>query len=275
MAVLVVGLGALSVLWAWSRTRKADQIGTATLLVPGSAPPSDRALGNAPSEDAAGLPTRRAREVETPGVPAVGHSDERVGSIGWNLAEFYGAEWGTLRSTLAQRIDLDLQPDVPLPPFERVLDELREQMRIGDRVFERWRERHAGPDPVTVEYLTRTFHTEGIGLGMRDVAAIEAGLVEIRAEIQGRLERLRSLCDAVLARKFQLRLYDRAPYANITSDKIPARAFHLDGTAIQGWVVTWGIAEDEDPDLSGLLADLGGLSRRRMQAIRDHLATLR
>src|SRR5690606_18264182 len=70
-------------------------------------------------------------------------SDFPPGSVGSLLVQFYGDEWETVRGELAQRIDLYMQPDIPIPPWESVLADLRERMRVQDSTFERWKLRYA------------------------------------------------------------------------------------------------------------------------------------
>lgn len=182
---------------------------------------------------------------------------------------------GAVRGELAQRIDLYMQPDIPIPPWESVLADLRERMRVQDSTFERWKLRYAPPEPITLEHLAEKYSVGQLELDGRDVTALEAVLVDPRAEVQHLLERLRSSCDVLLARKFELGQYNYGLFSNIRSDRLPKRAFYADGTGIRGWSVTWGIAADEDPEIAALLAELDAARKRIRLQVHEYLVALK
>jgi len=275
VAAIAFGICAVALLWTWIGVER-----------PGSAGPERHSLlpargsSSTPPGAVDGSTRAVSASVQTSAVPdapppTTSPGLERVGSIGANLAAFYGAAWPELRSELAQRVDLDVAPDVPLPEWDRVLDELREKMRVRDAIVDRWRHRYAPPDPVSVEYLVEKFLPTDLAVDSRDVRAIESVLVEGRAEVQQRLEDLRVVCDGILVQKFASGQYDRAPYSNIRAEHVSPRAFYRDFAAIRGWVVTWGIEEGEDPELSVLLADLERLRERMVREIEQYLAGLK
>jgi len=207
-----------------------------------------------------------------PSSAAIEVAPTTTGSI---LASFYGAEWEQVRPEIEKRISLSIVPDIPLPAWESVLDSLQAAMRVSDAVFARWRIRYAPPDPISLEYLANQFSVTGIALDERDIAALESIFVEPRAEVQGLLERLRAVCDEVLARKFRLGQYNYGPFASIRTDQLPKAAFYADSTGLRGWSVSWGIGADEDPELEVILTDLLGKKKEFALLIQEYLDSQR
>ena len=216
-----------------------------------------------------------ARLTEPPAVPSGAVTEPASATTGSLLATFYGQEWEKVRPELEQRISLSIVPDIPLPAWESVLDMLQVAMQVSDAVFARWLARYAPPDPISLEYITNLFSASSIALDQRDIFALESMLIEPRAEVQDLLERLRTVCDAVLARKYRLGQYNYGPFANIHTDRLPKAAFYSDSTGIRGWSVSWGIAVDEDPDLEKILKDLLGKKKQFPVLIQTYLDSQR
>jgi len=204
--------------------------------------------------------------------PIVDQVSERGITTGATLAAFYGRDWEKVRPELEQRISLTLVPDIPLPAWESVLDRLQAAMQVSDAKLARLTARYAPPDPVRLDYLRERFEVAGLAMDDRDIVAIEAVLVEPRAEIQDRMHRVRILCNAILAQKFRFGEYNYGPFANIYTDKIPKSAFYADSIGIQGWSVSWAIAPDEDPELKSTLLELAILKKQINATIQKYLS---
>lgn len=220
---------------------------------------TDRDAPRAASEPAAALPPEAAPQGEVPG------------SIGAFASGFYGAEWEQLRDELAQRIDLSAKPDIPIPAWGSVLDDLRKAMRIREVIYRGWLLRFAPPSPMTLAYLHASYPNAETELDERDLKALEAMVVDHRSEVETLLQQLRSVCDAILASKFQLGQYDYGPFSNLRSHHAPRSAFYNDSTGIRGWSVAWSIAESEDPEIARVLGELGQLRGRIAAIIRGYL----
>ena len=273
-ALVTLGLGGWIAWWSISTTRAP--VGSAMQREIPATPRLASVDLAAPVEVVLGL----ARPDGSPAITGPTSADSvgaefSPGSVGALLVQFYGEEWVAVRGELAQRIDLHMQPDMPIPPWESVLEDLRKRMRVQDSTLKAWKLRYAPPEPITLEYLAERYADVGLKLDGRDITALEALLIEPRAEVHDLLGRLRSSCDALLARKFELGQYNYGLFSNIRSDRLPKRSFYTDGTGIRGWSVTWGIAEDEDPDIAALLARLFAGKNLIRQQIHEYLAALK
>lgn len=278
--LLLAGIGGVLGLLGWLALRAGPEPSRSigAVMQRDSPPtPQEASIENGAPVEVVRGPAPSAAIAPTTGPTQTGPlgSDFPPGSVGSLLVQFYGDEWETVRGELAQRIDLYMQPDIPIPPWESVLADLRERMRVQDSTFERWKLRYAPPEPITLEHLAEKYSVGQLELDGRDVTALEAVLVDPRAEVQHLLERLRSSCDVLLARKFELGQYNYGLFSNIRSDRLPKRAFYADGTGIRGWSVTWGIAADEDPEIAALLAELDAARKRIRLQVHEYLVALK
>ncbi len=187
------------------------------------------------------------------------------------LEDFYGAEFETLRPELEKRVSLSIVLDKSLPPWESILGLVEDAMQVSDRKFESWKLQFAPPHPITVEYLGLKYDITGLSLDQRDINAIEAIVVEPRAEIDYRMAQLRALTNTVLNRMFRAGQYNFGPFCAIRTDKLPKRAFYADSVGIQDWVISFGVGEEEDPGFPPLLHELNAWKQKIRSIVADYL----
>ncbi len=265
--VLLAAAALVSYLWV-ARSSSGESLEAGPDL--GASRLSEQTGMQAPTAPAVPAPAA-ARTTVSPTVRAEGPSESNRGTVESIASSFYGDDWERIRPELEKRISLATVPDIQIPPWESVLDEVRRAMHVTDLAFSVWRLRYAPPEPVTLDYLVKRFTPTDLPLDERDVAAIEAFLVEPRAELQERLERLRALCNDVLAVKFSAGQYNYGPFASIHTDKLPKAAFYSDSTAVKGWSVSWGIEASEHPEFPAMLEELVGLKKRIRDDIQRYL----
>jgi hypothetical protein len=193
------------------------------------------------------------------------------GTTGDVLEDFYGAEFEALRPELEKRVRLSIALNKPLPPWESILGLVEAGMQVSDVKFERWKRHFAPPDPITVEHLTQIYQIDGLAIDQRDINALEALLVEPRAEVDDRMDQIRALTNTVLHRMFRAGQYNFGPFTAIRTDKLPKRAFYADSVGIQDWVISFGIGEEEDPGFEPLLQDLDSWKKKIRGIVAQYL----
>ncbi len=272
--LLIMAAGVLAAAVLWMRADRAvgdegvDPVVGKTAEVqaidPTQEPPAaEPALAPVPTRAATADTVPEAKE--SPDV-LPGHTPGEV------LSAYFGPEWESLRPEYAKRIKLDLVLEQPLPKWGSVLAELRAAMRISDAVYERWKLRWGVPQPITIAYLVERHDATDLALDARDLDALEAVLVEARAELSVELQKLRALTDAVLEQKFLRGEYEYGPFAALGSAKLPKFAFHADSAAIRGWSVSWAVGRDEDPEIRATLDELDRIKSRTRAVVAKYVA---
>jgi len=266
--VLVAAAGAL----LWFRSDSNAERGTAGAgpTFTATAPPSPPSL-QAPVEitrDALAQPSNSPPPAPEPEAATTA----KYGTAESVLAEYYGADWERVRPLVQKRIlKLDLPLTAPFVPWEKVLPEVCSRMRVDDVTYSSWHSMFGVPRPVTIAYLVDNLGGEEVPIDEHDVAAVETLLAETRTAIDDKSAQLRGVIDSVLSQKCQLGQYNYGPFADIDTRCTPKRAVYADGTAISGWALSWGVAEDEHPELAGLRKDVAELKKRARQIVAAYL----
>jgi hypothetical protein len=194
------------------------------------------------------------------------------------MREFWGDRWPEISAILKEkgRGDFATMPAEDLPPWDSVVSDVCQGMRMADSMKKFWMYSYMAASPMTQEYIQQNLGISDIELRADQLLEIDAILEESTQRGLAAFANIEYAVNIELANKCARGDYYYGPYTTaVAVPRRPDPAIFVYAYNVKGWNIKCTVWQDEVPHVEKDMEVLKGMKKIQRPLIYKYLASIR